>query len=587
MQTVSLSDGRTVEFPDGMSEDAMAAALRKLPPAPKTGAINNFAAGINEGIATTLGAPVDLVTGALNLGSRGINAMAGTNIKPIENPVGGSNTFKGLMGVIGADPRNIAPQNRADELLRAGGQGVGSAVMPGMVAGALPQAAGPVLGTLQRAVASGATPGAAAVSGVAGAAGNAAEQAVPEPYKPLANMGAQVATGAGASLARRGGAGLLDAFMGTNNISPERAAMARHMIQQYDLPLTAPDIQPASAPMRWAQAGLDYLPFSGAGKRQNNLQESVNRALLKEVGGDATGATPGKFTYGAARGAEQRIGQQYNQALGGVEFPAMLGRRFADLRAQISESTLSMNEQRALGMAMQNIERVARERGGNLTGKEYQGLRITGSNLNNLLGDANPIVKRFAQDIKNALDANFQMGAPPENAALYGLSNQQYRTLMALKPEIAKGEPGNIPLTNLQNAANRAYPRRAFDPEQNAIGDLGDASKMFLRRLPESGTAPRAGVQAGLAALAKGDFGSGAGALAGLGATAGAGAGMGIPGILGAIGGGRAVNQLLSSDMMRDLLLRRVLDGRTPPPTIPPWMLGSIPAQAAAREGQQ
>jgi hypothetical protein len=587
MPTVSLSDGRTVEFPDGMSQDAMAAALRKLPPMPKTGGVNNFAAGINEGIATTLGAPVDLVTGALNLGSRGINAMAGTNIKPIENPVGGSGTFKSLMGMVGADPRNIAPQDRADELLRAGGQGVGSAVMPGMVAGALPQAAGPVLGTIQRAVASGATPGAAAVSGVAGAAGSAAEEAVPAPYKPIANVAAQTATGVGAGLAQRGGRGLMDAFMGVPNITPERAGMARRLIDEYQIPLTAPDIQPGSAPMRWAQAGLDYLPFSGAAKRQNNLQEAVNRALLKETGGDATGAAGPRFGYDAAAGAEARIGKQYDQALTGVEFPSLLNRRFEELRAKISESTLAPREQRGLGMAMQNIERVARENGGNLTGKEYQGLRISGSSLNNLMADANPIVKNFARDIKNALDANFQLGAPPENAALYGLSNQQYRTLMALKPEITKGEPGNIPLTNLQNAANRAYPRRAFDTEQNAIGDLGDASKMFLRRLPESGTAPRAGVQAGLAALAKGDLGSGAGALAGLGATAGAGVGMGIPGIMAAVGGGNLANRVLNSEAARDALLRRILNPSPTPPAIPPWLLGSIPAQAATREGQQ
>jgi hypothetical protein len=551
----------------------------------KTGYLSNLAAGANDVIASTAGLPVDLMTGAMNLGSRGINAMAGTNIPPINSPMGGSASIKGLMGMIGADPREVVPASRGEELARAGAQGAAGAVVPGGIARALPQAAGPALGAVQQAIGAGASPGAAAVSGAAGVAGNVAEQYAPDPLKPAANMAAQVGTGVGAGLAQRAGGGLLDSMLGVNSVPRDRAMLARRMVDDYQLPLTASDIQGGTGPVRWAQSALDYLPFSGARGRQNALQEAINRNLTKAVGGDDAGREANRFTYDVAQGAKDRIGGQYTQALDGVTIPFMGGHQFGQLRNQIGQSTLNPSEQRALGMTMQNIERVAQQNGGQLSGRDYQAFRMRGSGLDNLMGDANPTVQKFAREIRNALDANFGLAAPPGKADLYNLSNQQYRTLMALSPEIAKGEPGNITAGNIQNAANRAYPRRAFDRGPNAVGDLGDAAKSFLRRLPESGTAPRAGMMGGLQAMAGGEFLPGAAALAGMGAPTAAGAMMGPMGLLGVIGGGRMANSAINSKFVREALLNRVLNPPAAPPIVPPWMLGSIPAQAA-QEGR-
>ena len=53
--------------------------------------------GVNEGIASTLGFPVDAATAAINLIPKGINAAANTNLPMIEDPVGGSGTFRRAM----------------------------------------------------------------------------------------------------------------------------------------------------------------------------------------------------------------------------------------------------------------------------------------------------------------------------------------------------------------------------------------------------------------------------------------------------------------------------------------------------------
>lgn len=54
--------------------------------------------GGNEGLATGLGAPVDIVNAGIGLGMRGINKAAGTDLQPSAEPFLGSEFFKKSMG---------------------------------------------------------------------------------------------------------------------------------------------------------------------------------------------------------------------------------------------------------------------------------------------------------------------------------------------------------------------------------------------------------------------------------------------------------------------------------------------------------
>lgn len=105
-------------------------ARRVQQSAPQTNMLEQSMSGVNEGIATTLGAPVDLATGALNLGAQGINALVGTDFQPIENPVGGSGTFRDMLAPTISD---IAPQTTAQRYGRRIGQEVGATAIPGGV----------------------------------------------------------------------------------------------------------------------------------------------------------------------------------------------------------------------------------------------------------------------------------------------------------------------------------------------------------------------------------------------------------------------------------------------------------------------
>lgn len=63
-------------------------------PKKASGIARNITAGLNEGIYSVLGAPVDLARGAINLGVRGINYAAGTSIPTIpSDSFGGSQSI--------------------------------------------------------------------------------------------------------------------------------------------------------------------------------------------------------------------------------------------------------------------------------------------------------------------------------------------------------------------------------------------------------------------------------------------------------------------------------------------------------------
>jgi len=86
--------------------------------------------GINEGIGNTLGAPVDLVNTALGLGARGINALAGTDLKVSDKPFLGSAYINDWQRSAGA----IRPESQdpGKQFVRRVGQEVGGAVVPGL-----------------------------------------------------------------------------------------------------------------------------------------------------------------------------------------------------------------------------------------------------------------------------------------------------------------------------------------------------------------------------------------------------------------------------------------------------------------------
>src|SRR5574337_1227778 len=211
------------DFTNGSNANGSSARspLRSEQSQQQTGFLANIGAGTSEAVAGMLGAPVDIATGALNLIPRGVNAVDGTHIPTIQNPVGGSEWWKSAQGMIGADPRNMAPADETEQLGRAAGSGAASALLPFGVARGLPAMRG-LAGAAQEAFGAGSAGGQAAIGAGAGAAGQYAENRVPEPLKPLANVAGQLAGGIGVAAAGAGARALVRGAgeIGSNFVAP-------------------------------------------------------------------------------------------------------------------------------------------------------------------------------------------------------------------------------------------------------------------------------------------------------------------------------------------------------------------------------
>lgn len=181
--------------PGGITPNDLA-GLPDLPPAgSRTGYASNVAAGAYEGIAGVVGMPADLTTMALNLGARALG------LPQINDPIMGSEWLEhNVLGAIGLDPSKVVPQTEGEYLARAAARGLTSTLAFGGV-GRLAMLARPWMiegRATQLLPHLAATPPGLLVAGtVGGVTGALAGQAVPEEYRPIAEMLGDIAGGFG------------------------------------------------------------------------------------------------------------------------------------------------------------------------------------------------------------------------------------------------------------------------------------------------------------------------------------------------------------------------------------------------------
>lgn len=201
--TVAGPNGKKIEFtvPPGASDDE----IRRLgieatrDPALKGSPVNRpqggyqdsylgqGMSGVNEGVASVLGAPMDLANGVMNLLPRGLNAVANTDLPLSENPLFGSQYIKDNMGAGGMIYDQSSDPNK--QSARRVGRSIGAAAVPGLGGMTLPRL------------------GASVLAGAGGGAGAATAQRL-FPGNPAAEMTGELLGGFGAGgtmagLARR------------------------------------------------------------------------------------------------------------------------------------------------------------------------------------------------------------------------------------------------------------------------------------------------------------------------------------------------------------------------------------------------
>ncbi|QJP13703.1 hypothetical protein G3545_08555 [Starkeya sp. ORNL1] len=166
------------------------------------GLARNAAAGLSEGVYGTLGFPVDAATWLVNRGIDGVNAVAGSEISNLGDlPLGSRSIATNLEHYAGIpDPAKVRAVTLAEKAARAAGEGAAYAIAPqallragAVVAGTrLPGLLKTVFGNSNTLRALG---GEAVAGGIGGGGGTLAGEAAPEPLKPLAEFGGNLAGG--------------------------------------------------------------------------------------------------------------------------------------------------------------------------------------------------------------------------------------------------------------------------------------------------------------------------------------------------------------------------------------------------------
>jgi hypothetical protein len=128
--------------------------------------------------------------------------------------------------------------------------------------------------------------------------------------------------------------------------------------------------------------------------------------------------------------------------------------------------------------------------GGVLNGRKYHAFTSKGGALQNLTSSADPNVKFYAGQVREAMDDAFARFAAPEDVAMLNDAKRQYRAMKVVQDLVPKAADGNIsPALLLQkvmtNDKNMAY------TGGGKLGKLAQGGQQFLKEIPGSQTPER------------------------------------------------------------------------------------------------
>lgn len=361
-------------------------------PAEKEGGLwNNITAGANEALYSTLGAPVDAATWAVNKGIHGINALTGSDLPDARPGIGGSQSIADAFGAIGVnDPKTVEPKGPLERAARATGAGAAAMVAPEAMVGALAQAGmltpkavqmlAPLFGDGASLANTARNATLGAVGGATGSvAGQAAEEAGYGALAPLAELAGGLAGGIGADLAMSApGAAARAARQAVDYVAPTTASQDRVAGRILNDAASDPatviaadgaQLVPGSAPTTFqatgdmglgalerAAATRDPVAFQQRRADQNSARLSALDALAPDGAPDALSRTLRGDAAAADDAAAQGVSAATARAaedvrgLGGDQPPETYGAR---MRQNVLDSdSVARERERALWQAV-------------------------------------------------------------------------------------------------------------------------------------------------------------------------------------------------------------------------------------------
>lgn len=522
-QRIDVPGMGVVEFPDGMSDAQIAAAIKANMPAPEPGMLESLGAGLGKGFGST-------VLGAQSLVGKGIGAVGG--MLPDGNPLSQAGNW--LVNDAQTGRANLAqqlsPYKSANPITAGAGELGGEIAATLPVGGVLGKGVG-MLG-----------PKAAPLADALATSGFRAGGLTGVPGMALRMVGGAATGGASAAMvnpesAKEGaiigglmppaikGVGMVGQALGAGvrkslgSVSPEVAALADRA-EQLGIKVPA-DRLVQSKPLDAVASGLNYVPFSGRAATESKMNEQLNRALSRTFGQNDSNVT---F---ALRKADDALGSKFDNFLksNAVNLDEQL---LQDLASASNQAAKELGSDGASIIAKQVDEIVAKGGNGVIDGQAAYNIKRTLDRI----GKRNSPEAWYALDLKQKLMGALDRSVGPEKSKSFAELRQQYGNMLALQKLAKNGVEGEISAARIANLPNI---------NNQPLQEIADIAAQFVKpREAQHGAMQRAIV-------------------GGAGMTAGA-ASFGLPGVVGAAGAsmvGRGTNAALESDLLRKLLMNR------------------------------
>lgn len=316
------------------------------------------------------------------------------------------------------------------------------------------------------------------------------------------SLGSQIASGAELGAIAGPVAGILgtgaravgNALTGYSaNAAPEVAQLAKLARDTYGIPINGPQLSGNSL-VRIANDQSTKLPFSGAAGAVEAQQQAWQKAVANTFGENATHITPDVMNSAA-----RRIGGVFNDVARrtNVTFDAPVLSDLGRIEQEAAAAPLGSGGTQAIHAQIDNIMDAAARGNGTITGKDYQQLIRAGSPLQRAQQAADPNVRYYANQVRDALDGAFQRSAAPEDQAALKQARGQYRNMKTIEDLVEKSPDGNLSPALLMGQVRSASSR--FDPSTGGmaytgggpLGDLARIGQQFLKPQANSGTADR------------------------------------------------------------------------------------------------
>jgi hypothetical protein len=274
-----------------------------------------------------------------------------------------------------------------------------------------------------------------------------------------------------------------------SRMEPGARQLAQKAIQA-GIPLRLPQLSSNPA-VRTVLSQMQRLPFSGAAKRNAAQQEAFNRAV-----GQTFGASENKITPAVFSDAKTAISNEFERLTSQNDLHAtpQLLQQLQAVRATAAKEGSSDAEKMVAAQVDNLLSKTTA--GGVIDGKAYQAFDSELGQLIKQGGNPGHHLAKLRDVVRNAMDQSISA----KDKTAWTAARRTWAAMKTVEPLVAKSTTGDISPAGLMGrvTADKSGKARMAIGNGGQLGDLARIGQRFLKESPNSGTADRLLVNAGI-----------------------------------------------------------------------------------------